>query len=403
MRKVTLFNAMNYRKFQADKIFTGYEFLGPEYVLVTDTDGKILDTITAEVAGDEIQKFNGILSPGFINAHCHLELSHLKDVIPPHTGLIPFLLDVVGKRDYPMEFILERIVAAEKEMEEVGIVAVGDIGNTDNTLQTKIRSSIRWNNFIEVLSFSDDMSPARIQQYCDVLKSFQQAESEGHIQPGHFKSALVPHAPYTISHSTFKKINDLTEEAVISMHNQENPAEDELYMSGTGGYLPFLKKFGFDKSPFPITGKSALRSCLPHFNKKQRLILVHNTFIPEEDITFAIKYAGEHLSGIHFCLCVNANLYIENKLPPIKMLIQHGAELVLGTDSYSSNWQLSIAAEIKTIRKYHPDIPLDYILRWATINGARSLGRDNELGSFDKGKSPGVVLINDELNAKKII
>jgi len=392
---------MKYRKFSADKIFNGFEFFNQEHVLITDESGKVEGLVPVNEAGDDVEKFNGILSPGFINAHCHLELSHLKDVIPPHTGLIPFLLDVVGKRDFPMDIILDRIEKAEQEMYNDGIVAVGDIGNTANTLNTKQSSKIKWNNFVEVLSFSDEMSPVRMQQYGDVLQSFLDVGKT--LSPNHFKSALVPHAPYTISNITFQEINKKTANAVISMHNQENPAEDILYKTGDGDYLPFLKIFGFDKSPFPVTGKSSLRSCLPHFTNNQRLLLVHNTFIPEEDIDFAIDYAKEHLAGIHFCLCVNANLYIENKVPPIKMLLDHGAELSLGTDSYSSNWQLSIAAEIKTIKEEIPDLPLDMILQWATINGAKALDRADELGSFEKGKTPGVVHLDGNLKSKRIL
>lgn len=392
---------MKYRKFKGDKMFNGFGFIDNDQVLITDEQGTVVALTTSIDAGEDIEEFAGTICPGFINAHCHLELSHLKDVIPPHTGLIPFLLDVVGKRDFPMETILDRIEKAEKEMLQDGIVAVGDIGNTANTLETKRNSKIRWNNFVEVLSFSDEMSPKRMQEYSEVLKVFNDAEFE--LEKDHFKSALVPHAPYTISNLTFKEINRLTPGAVISMHNQEHPAEDVLYKTGEGDYLPFLKIFGFDASPFPITGKSALRSCLPHFNNKQRVLLVHNTFIPEEDIAFAIDYAKAHLAGVHFCLCPNANLYIENKMPPILKLMEQGADLVLGTDSYSSNWQLSIASEIKTISERVPEIPLEKILQWATINGARALGREDELGSFEKGKKPGVVLLDSHMNSKRLI
>jgi cytosine/adenosine deaminase-related metal-dependent hydrolase len=392
---------MKYRKFKGDKMFNGFGFIDNEQVLITDEHGTVIELTSTQDAGEQIEQFDGTICPGFINAHCHLELSHLKDVIPPHTGLIPFLLDVVGKRDFPMETILDRIEKAEKEMFQDGIVAVGDIGNTANTLETKRNSKIRWNNFVEVLSFSDEMSPKRMQEYNEVLKAFNEAEPE--LEKDHFKSALVPHAPYTISNLTFKEINRLTPGAVISMHNQEHPAEDVLYKTGEGDYLPFLKIFGFDASPFPITGKSALRSCLPHFNNKQRVLLVHNTFIPEEDIAFAIHYAKEHLAGVHFCLCPNANLYIENKMPPILKLMEQGADLVIGTDSYSSNWQLSIASEIKTINERLPEIPLETILRWATINGAKALEREDELGSFEKGKKPGVVLLDSNMNSKRLI
>lgn len=392
---------MNYRKFQADYIFDGHELLNREHVLITDDQGKIIDLVHVGEAGDDVLKTNGILTPGFINAHCHLELSHMKDVIPPHTGLIPFLLDVVGKREFPLELILGKIQDAEAEMAKDGIVAVGDIGNTAHTIETKIKSKIKWNNFVEVLCFSDGMSDQRMQQYTGVLESFKNAEKEFEIQ--HWNSNLVPHAPYTISDITFKRINQLTSNAIISMHNQENPAEDELYIKGDGDYLKFLQKFGFNESPFPITGKSSLQSCLPHFNKKQRVILVHNTFTSQEDISFAQEYANEYLTGIHFCLCINANLYIENKVPPIELLMKNNAEIVLGTDSYSSNWQLSIASEIKNIKEKFPQIPLPTVLKWATSNGAKALELEDDLGSFTKGKTPGVVLMDDAFISKRMI
>jgi imidazolonepropionase-like amidohydrolase len=90
-------------------------------------------------------------------------------------------------------------------------------------------------------------------------------------------------------------------------------------------------------------------------------------------------------------------------MPPVQMLLDHGVELTLGTDSYSSNWQLSIAAEIKTIKERLPEIPLEQILKWATINGATALGRSNELGSFEKGKIPGIVLLNNNLKSSRLL
>jgi len=387
---------MNYRKFQADKIFTGFEFLDPGHVLIMDEDGKVMEILAEMDAGEGIERYRGILCPGFINAHCHLELSHLKNTIPPHTGLIPFLLDVVSKRDHDQSLILDCIENAEKEMELEGIVAVGDICNTSITLQSKCNSKIKWNNFIEVLGMKDEKAEANLLHYEGILDAFNGAATN-------MKSSLVPHAPYSISNKTFEGINNRTGHSIVSMHSQENPAEDELYAKGTGDFIRLFNKLGLAESPFPVSGKSSLQSCLPYFNKQQRIILVHNTFTAAEDIVFALDHAKEYLSGIHFCICANANRYIENQMPPIDLLMKHKAEIVLGTDSYSSNWQLSIAAEIRTIRKELPEIPLQCILQWATINGARALERDDALGSFEPGKKPGIVLLDNALQAKKII
>lgn len=384
---------MAYLKFKAHKIFDGTCFLEEDKVLITDESGTIEGIITSNEAGDDIQQFNGILSPGFINCHCHLELSHLKNVIPPHTGLIDFLCDVVTKRDFPVHIIQEEIIKAEKEMYDNGTVAVGDIGNTADTLSIKQKSKIRWQNFVEVLSLTDDKAVENFNRYKAVADKL---EFELRTSELRHHTSLVPHAPYTISPKTFQLINEATKGKIISIHNQEHPAEDELYKTGGGDYLRFFKIFGIDKSPFPITGESSVRSVLPYFNNGQTILLIHNTFMSEEDIVWANEYANATGLKLVYCLCINANLYIENKVPPIDLLMKHNCHIVLGTDSYSSNWQLSIAKEIESIQKHFPHIPIETVLRWATSNGAKALQMEDELGCFEKGKSPGLILTQVE-------
>lgn len=397
--------AMAYKKFQSDQIFTGYELLDGTHVLITNDEGKIEDIVIEANAGGDIQKSRGILSPGFINCHCHLELSHLKNVIPPGTGLIEFLCSVVTKRNFDPQMIQEEIAKAEKEMYDNGIVAVGDIGNTADTAEVKSKSNIYWQNFVEVLSFTDEKAEENIKQYHSVLEALDKIKNANPIGIGSkIKNSLVPHAPYSISPKTFKLINELTKEQIISIHNQEHPAEDELYKTGGGDYLRLFGIFGVSQSPFPITGKSSIRSYLPYFNNGQTIFLIHNTYMPEEDIEFANDYSKRNGLTLIFGFCPNANLYIENKVPPVDLFIKHDCRLVLGTDSYSSNWQLSIAKEIEAIRKHYPSIPLATILQWATINGAKALEWDDELGSFEKGKKPGVALIDDvNWTSKKLI
>jgi len=392
--------AMAYKKFQSEQLFTGYELLDRDQILITDQEGKIEGIVPAADAGDGIQHFDGILSPGFINCHCHLELSHLKNVIPPGTGLIEFLCSVVTKRNFDPQLIQEEIVKAEKEMYDNGIVAVGDIGNTADTAEVKSKSNIFWQNFVEVLSFTDEKAEENIKHFQSVLEALNKIRNP----KSEIRSSLVPHAPYSISPKTFKLINELTRDQIISMHNQEHPAEDELYKTGGGDYLRLFRIFGVNQSPFPVTGKSSIRSSLPYFNNGQTILLIHNTYMGEEDIVFAQDCANKNNLTLVFCFCPNANLYIENKLPPIDLFVKHDCLLVLGTDSYSSNWELSIAREIEAIKKHRPEIPLTTILQWATINGAKALQWDDQLGSFEKGKKPGVTLLDPaHWTSKKLV
>ncbi len=388
---------MEYRKFKADKIFDGYQF-HTEKVLITKEDGTIEAIIPVDEAGDDVKAFEGILSPGLVNCHCHLELSHLKNVIPPHTGLIEFLCSVVTKRDFSPEIVQQEIIKAEQEMYNNGIVAVGDIGNTADTAEVKSRSQIRWQNFVEVLSFTDEKADERVEMYKYVARQLEDALHSADI---HHRTSIVPHAPYSISPKTFQLINQLTGNQIISIHNQEHPAEDELYKTGGGEYLRLFNVFGIEKSPFPVTGNSSIRSVLPYFNNGQTIFLIHNTFMPEEDIVWANEYASANGLKLVYCLCINANLYIENKVPPIDLFMKHNCHIVLGTDSYSSNWQLSIVKEMEAIQKHFPHIPKETIIKWATLNGAKALQWNEGLGSFEKGKKPGVVILNNELIESK--
>jgi cytosine/adenosine deaminase-related metal-dependent hydrolase len=398
---------MAYRKFKADQLFDGYRFHDSNNVLISDDSGKIQSIIPVSEAGDDVQAFSGILSPGLINCHCHLELSHLKNVIPPHTGLIEFLCSVVTKRDFPREVIDQEIIKAEKEMYDNGIVAVGDIGNTADTAEIKSKSKIRWQNFVEVLGFTDEKADENIEHYKQVAQTLEQKllrrSPDGQISNIKHRTSLVPHAPYSISPKTFRLINELTKDQIISLHNQEHPAEDVLYKTGGGDYLKLFKIFGINGSPFPVTGLSSIRSILPHFNNGQTIFLVHNTFMPEEDVVFAKEYAEKNRLKLVWCLCINANLYIENKVPPVEMLMKHGCPVVLGTDSYSSNWQLSITKEMQSLKNKFPSLSIETILQWATSSGAKALQWDDELGSFEKGKRPGLVAIDSKFETSKRI
>lgn len=392
---------MELRKFRASQLFNGYQLLNENHVLITEGDGKVIDIVKTEDAGEGVESFEGILSPGLINCHCHLELSHLKDVIPPHTGLIEFLCSVVTKRNFSQELIQQKIIEAEKEMYDNGIVAVGDIGNTADTAAIKSKSKIRWQNFVEVLGFTDAKAEENISHYKNVAAEIETALRTSYTA---HRTSLVPHAPYSISPKTFELINTNTKNQIISIHNHEHPAEDELYKTGGGDYLKLFKIFGIEQSPFPVTGKSSIRSVLPHFNNGQTIFLIHNTYMPEEDVQWANEYAAANNIKLVYCFCINANLYIENKTPPVEMLLSNNVSLTLGTDSYSSNWQLNITKEIQSIHQHFPAMPLETILQWATINGAKTLQWDDALGSFEKDKKPGVVLLKNDLsNSKRLL
>jgi aminodeoxyfutalosine deaminase len=393
---------MQYRKIKGNNIFDGYQFVGVDKVLITQANGTIEAIVDETEAGEEVQYFDGIICPGFVNAHCHIELSHLKNAIPQHTGLVNFILDILKLRASDDEIKQEAMRLADDELYNSGTVAVGDICNTTDSIPLKQNSKIYWHNFIEVSGFSESIAQKRFDELKEVYKQFSNQlqtskNTDSQVPPpigGEFRGAFTPHAPYSVSSKLFQLINETAHGKTLSIHNQETPTENEFLQNKAGDFLRLYETLGIDISSFAANGKRSLPYWLPLLNNAKKIISVHNSFTSEADILFAKQFSP--LQEMYFCLCPNANLYIENSLPPIEMLMKNNCNIVLGTDSYASNTQLNIFEEIKTIQKNFPQISLENILQWATINGAKALELEDVYGSFEKGKKAGVVLINDE-------
>ena len=369
-----------YQKFQATQIFTGTELLEDQLVLITQKDGTIEALVGIEEAGEDIQSLEGILSPGFINAHCHLELSHMKGMIPANVGLQEFVKQIVGLRKVEDTIIQQAIGSAEDEMFNNGIVAVGDICNTLDTLSQKHKHKLAYYSFVELYDLDPSRSADKINAGLKIQEAFEQ---------NCVRASLVPHAPYSVSFNLWKLLSNYFGTHTITMHNQETSDENEFFEKKTGSFLGMYERTKVSLDFFEATGLSSLQSVLPYFKKATRSILVHNSFTSASDI----KAVQKEMPNSFWCLCPNANQYIEQTMPPIELLRARGAEIVIGTDSYASNWSLNILDELKTIQKQFPSIPLSEMLGWATMNGARALQMEKGLGSFEKGKKPGLVLM----------
>ncbi len=375
------------RLISADLVFTEAGKLEKDIVIEISEEGEILRVLNkSELAEASIEHYKGILCPGFINTHCHLELSHMLGKIDTGTGLLHFIGDVVRNRDAGETTIQNAIDSADKAMFEAGIQAVGDISNQKDTIEIKKKSQIRYANFIECFDFlQDDNAESEFSKYYEVYEHFKENLKEGD------EISLVPHAPYSVSDTMYELINQEngSDRATISIHNQETQAEQDLFLSKSGGFLDFYGGFGVELPHFEASGHSSIIHAIDRMPSHNRNLFVHNTLTNKADI----KATKEKLGEVFWATCPNANLYIENTLPNYQAFIDSDAIMTIGTDSLTSNWQLSVLEEMKTIKKYQSFVELEKLLSWATINGAKALGFDCELGSFKTGKAPGVVLI----------
>ena len=374
-----------YRKLTSRRLFNGFEYLSEDAVLILNQDGVVMDVVPAEDAGDDIACFDGILCPGLINAHGHLELSHLKNKIPRHTGLPDFLFRVMTSREDDPEHIRQSMVEAEQDMLQAGIVAMGDISNTTHSIVVKQQRKMAYRNFIEVAGFDPTQAGNRFQDSLRVQQAFSEAGLE---------SAIVPHAPYSVSKPLMEQIVKQGGGQILTIHNQESDAENQFFLHKQGELLTLFQRLGISTDPFQETGTSSMRATVSTFTGIDKMILVHNVFTTEADIDYAKTLATSFFDSLYFCLCPNANEYIQQSMPPVQMLLDHGCRMVFGTDSLASNKRLSVYEELQTMQNAYSDIPMEEMLGWATRQGAIALGFDAWLGSFEKGKQPGVVLLD---------
>ncbi len=373
------------RKFSADQVFPVSSPPLDNGVVITDDYGQILAVEPRDRHDSaSLEIYSGVLIPGFINTHCHLELSHMKGLVDTGTGLLNFIKGVVTRRNAPAEIIAAAIDQAEQDMLAGGIMAVGDISNVPDSFAAKAKARLRYYTFVEAFDFLRDSGSEKTMEGA-------RAVYEQLLLPEGSARAIVPHAPYTVSKSLFQQILEFNPASgiTVSIHNQQTLPDNELFQYTTGGFLPFYEKFGSLLEDFQATGRTSIFYILENGNPQVRNLLVHNTLTTREEIRAAQAWSDQ----VFWATCPNANLYIENRLPDYQAFLDTGARVTIGTDSLASNWQLSVLEEIKTIARLQSYVPFETLLQWATLNGAQALGFDDTLGSLEPGKTPGILCL----------
>ena len=371
------------RYLSADYIFPVSSDPLEDGIVVLNESGEIIDLLDPKrgpTISGAIEYYHGIIVPGFINAHCHLELSHLQGKIPKGTGLIPFLKAVISQRTAEENEVLTAMKTNDQRMFDNGIAAVGDISNNRLSKSIKQHSKIYYHTFVELLGFDPAKAEIVFNKALELKSGFAP-----------LPASLVPHAPYSVSERLFSLLREYSEshENLCSMHNQESRAETVFFENKSGDFLDFYKMLGLNLHFFEARFQSSIQSILPLFSAKQKTLLVHNTYTSLEDLA-AVSASG---NDIYWCFCPNANRYIEGRLPDIDQFLTDDYKITVGTDSLASNDKLCILSELKVIKAYFPKLPFAQTIQWATRNGAEFLGIDKRFGSIEKGKTPGLNLV----------
>jgi len=379
------------KKFSAQYVITNTGPLLKRGVITTDEDGKIIsvdDTDGNLQEHQSIEFFNGIIIPGFVNCHCHLELSYLKGSIARSGGLGDFIQQVRNTRENFPENPEDAISLAEKEMYDQGVVLCADICNSSTSFRLKKESKTKFINLLEVFGIDPEKAGKRINEILSLA----------HVAGGlDLPYSIVPHSVYSVSLPLFRKLRQHTENnQVTSIHFMENPGEAEFIEKRSGSIMESYKQSGL-LTANPETAGSHADAVLNEITQSGNLVLVHNLYTDIETIRKV-----RNRNNLYWCLCPNSNLYIENKLPPVGLLIEEGCEIVIGTDSLASNSKLNILEELKTLHLNFPSLSLEELIKWATLNGARALCAEENFGQIRPDTKPGLILIQnvDLINMK---
>lgn len=342
---------------------------------------------------EDTQFFNGIICPSFTNAHCHIELSHLKGAFTEGSGMSGFINQINALRlSVEKNERIEKISAEMDQLYKQGVSGLADISNCSESFEIKAKSKIFSHTYLEQFG----CIPNEATQIMKDARLLEELASKYKIN-----ASITPHSCYTMSVELLEKtILAGIEKGFLSYHNQESSQEEDLIRLGTGELAHNYKSRGLPTPPVTGTSaliyfierlKSALGDRLEELSSKAKIMLVHN--VASDSIS--IDKAEETLKELYWTICPLSNLFIHRQLPPLDLMISKNLKICIGTDSLSSNHILSIVEEIKCIQDNFPHIKLNDILRWACLNGAKAIGADSFMGSIELGKRPGLVLIEN--------
>lgn len=350
-----------------------------------DDDGTILGLGTC--AEDE-QVSSGALVPGFVNGHCHVELSHLHKKFRKGTGMAGFIDQINELRDWAGNDVKARLVKEWMDkMWKDGVSAMADISNDSSSFHVKKAHDMYTRTFLEVFGSEPEMCEGVMK---DVTALKAEADQAG------IDAAPTPHSCYTMSPQLLSASAAAgLADGFLSYHSQESQEEEDLLLTGSGAMFENRKRSGM--STPPVTGESSLKYFIDRLADAkpapydEHILLVHNVCLSQSDIDAAKKV----MKNVYWAVCPLSNIFIHNALPPIPLMRENDLAVIVGTDSLSSNDDLDMVKELCCLHENFPQVPMNQLLEWACLNGARFLKKDDVLGSLCVGKRPGIVRISN--------
>ena len=325
--------------------------------------------------------------PGLVNAHTHLELSYLRDEVPPASQFVTWIRHVIAaRRTHPDARSAEILTEIERAIDEAiasGTALVGDISNTLVTFAPLARSALAGVVFYELIQFAAPDPRAFVEARCRQLEVLAPTER--------VRCSLAAHAPYSVGPLVFRAIREAVDRAPFapcSVHLSESAEEMEFIRSGRGPWRELLTELGVWDPAWVPPGGTPVQFLHESGFLDRRVLAVHAVHATEEDL----KQLAE--KGVTVVTCPRSNGHTGAGAPPIGEFYRAGVRVAVGTDSLASCPDLNVFAELATMRALAPHVPASRLLDSATREGARALGFDAEYGTIEPGKRARLLAVN---------
>jgi cytosine/adenosine deaminase-related metal-dependent hydrolase len=326
------------------------------------------------------------LMPGLANAHTHLELSYLRDEVPPGASFVEWIRAVMAARrrqpDPRAAIIMEGVEAGIGEAVASGTALVGDISNTLVTFEPLARSPLGGVVFYELIRFNIEDPSSLIDEACRRL--------DGLPAGGRVRSALAAHAPYSVAPSLFRAIRRAADRdplAPYSVHLAESAEEVRFVERADGPWRAVLEELGTWSPSWSAPGVSPVHYLDDAGFLGPRTLAVHGVQMSMDDLG---RLAAR---GTTLVACPRSNGHTGAGAPPLEDFYESGVQVAIGTDSLASAPDLNLFAELATMRALSPSIPASRLLDSATRVGARALGFETDYGTLDSGKKAPILAV----------
>ena len=326
---------------------------------------------------------NVAILPGLVNAHTHLEFSDLAHPLgQPGMPLPAWISEVIKHRRGRDEDAQRAIAAGLQESLSFGTTLVGEITTSAYSVYPSLADLPRLIAFRELIGLSQDRIDENVALARQHTEQFTSDESQ---HPG-----LSPHAPYTVHPQLLERIVDLSRPARVplAMHLAESPEELQLLRDGSGPLRDLLKSLNaWDSSAIPHGARPL--DYLRKLAKAERALVIHGNYLDDEEIA----YLADRADQMAVVYCPRTHEYFQHAPYRLTEMLQAGVTVALGTDSRASNPDLSVLAEMRAVRRRHPQVSGEDILHMGTLSGAKSLGLADHLGSLQVGKTADLSIV----------